>query len=445
MRKGARSFSRRQQGRRKESDEIAAAPQLVQIEKPVYGGDFLARVEGRAMFVPLALPGELVRVRVVEEKRGYATAELEEIVEAAAERVRPGCRHFGTCGGCQYQHAEYEAQLKMKRAILRETLERGGVRAPDEIAVLAGEAWAYRNRIRLAFDAAGKPGYRGRRSHAVVGIEECPIAAPALIEAALEAGDALRELRVQATELTLFCNAEETALLASVSVAGGQTDWLEHFAMRLSERVPALNGVELLALDTKSRQSRSLASWGASSLLYPASGFEYRVDQGAFFQVNRRLVDQLVEAVTRGLGGAALAWDLYAGVGLFARKLAEKFERVVAVESAPAAVAALEENLAGTNARAVKATTLEFLRGVARGEQPDVIVVDPPRTGLGAETTELLRQIATAQLVYVSCDPATLARDLRVLVDGGYAIENVTLADLFPQTFHLETVVRLRR
>ncbi|HEY1803698.1 MAG TPA: 23S rRNA (uracil(1939)-C(5))-methyltransferase RlmD, partial [Terracidiphilus sp.] len=170
--------------------------------------------------------------------------------------------------------------------------------------------------------------------------------------------------------------------------------------------------------------------------------FQYRVDQGSFFQVNRWLVDELVETVTNGLSGG-LAWDLFAGVGLFARKLAEKFERVIAVEAA--ATAGLEENLRGTNASALKATTLEFLQRKPKSERPDAIVVDPPRTGLGAETTALLAEIAAPELIYVSCDPATLARDLRALVGAGYAIEQVTLADLFPQTFHLETVVRLRR
>ena len=140
-------------------------------------------------------PAKQARVRVVEEKRGYATAEVEEIVAAAPERVTPSCKHFGTCGGCQYQHADYKAQLEMKQAILRETLERGGVRAPDEIAVLAGEPWAYRNRIRLAFDAEGRPGYRGRRSHAVVAIEECPIAAPVLVRGCVQRRGTVPEVR----------------------------------------------------------------------------------------------------------------------------------------------------------------------------------------------------------------------------------------------------------
>ena len=444
MKKRARSFSRREQAAPKSFQQSAATPQFVQIEKPVYGGAFLARVEGKAVFVPLALPGEQARVRVVEEKRGYATAEVEEIVAAAAERVAPKCKHFGACGGCQYQHANYKAQIEMKQGILRETLERGGVRAPEQIAVLAGDPWAYRNRIRLAFDAEGRPGYCGRRSHAVIAIDECPIAAPLLVRAAFSAAELFRRFAVASrpAELSLFCDAAQSSMLASVFTDGAARVPLTDYFDALLPQIPSLRGVELV--EVHQGQSRTVARAGAESLAYRAAGFDYRVDQGAFFQVNRWLVDELVECVTAGLHGGQ-AWDLFAGVGLFARKLAERFERVIAVESAPAAKAPLKHNLGGTNATAVKATTLEFLRGAANGERPDAIIVDPPRTGLGAETTELLGRISAPEMVYVSCDPATLARDLRALVAAGYAIERIALADLFPQTFHLETVVRLRR
>jgi len=444
MKKQSRSFSRRKEAAPAASGQNAAAPQLVKIEKPIYGGASLARVEGKAIFVPLALPGEEARVRIVEEKRGYATAEVEEIVAAAPERVAPNCKHFGACGGCQYQHADYNAQLEMKQSILRETLERGGVRAPEEIAVLAGKPWAYRNRIRLAFDAAGRAGYRGRRSHAVVGIDECPIAAPVLVQAALRAAELFRRFAVPSrpAELSLFCDAAEDSMLASVFTEGAAQVPLRDYFDALLPQIPSLRGVELV--EVHQGQPRTVARAGAESIAYRAAGFDYRVDHGAFFQVNRWLVDELVECVTNGLIGRQ-AWDLFAGVGLFARRLAERFENVIAVESAPAAIAALKENLSETNATAAKATAVEFLRGATMGECPDVIVVDPPRLGLGPETTELLRQIGAPEMVYVSCDPATLARDLRVLLGAGYAIERVTLADLFPQTFHLETVVRLRR
>jgi 23S rRNA (uracil1939-C5)-methyltransferase len=446
MKKRASRFSNPIRATQARPERDYAPARLVQIEKPVYGGAFLARVEGKAVFVPMTLPGEQARVHVTEEKRGYATAEVEQIVTAAPERTRPQCKHFGACGGCQYQHVEYAAQLEIKRAILRETLERARVRAPDAMAILADEPWEYRNRIRVAFDPDGRAGYRGRRSHEVIAIEECPIAAPLLVRAAMVAGELVRALpgRERPADISLFCDAEETALLASAATAGGTTRWFEGFAQALADGVPETKGFELATPGGRGREARRVARWGASSLPYRAAGFDYRVDQGAFFQANRRLVDGLVNCATKGLNGG-LAWDLFAGVGLFARRLAQQFERVIAVEAAPNAMAALKENLRECGARAVKATTLEFLRGGGKRERPDAIVVDPPRTGLGADTTEMIGQIAAPQMVYVSCDPATLARDLSALAVMGYSIERITLADLFPQTFHLETVVALRR
>jgi 23S rRNA (uracil1939-C5)-methyltransferase len=424
--------------------------QLVTIEKPIYGGAFLARLAGKAVFVPLTLPGEQARIRITQSKPGYATAEADEILTAAPERVSPACPHFGLCGGCNYQHANYETQLALKQSILRETLERGGVPIPEEIAVLAAEPWAYRNRIRLAFDAAGNPGYRGRRSHAVIPVSECPIAAPLLVQAAQAAAQVARLFAPAflPAEFALFCNADETALLASVFTATASKIRFDEFALALREKIPALQGAELVvegrtAMRGPAQPPRTIAQWGANSLAYRAAGFDYRVDHGAFFQVNRWLVDALVERATAGYQGR-LAWDLFAGVGLFARRLTSSFTRVIAVESAPAATQALAANLKGTTGAAVRSATLDFLRRGNKGERPDLIVVDPPRTGLGSEITTLLASLAAPALVYVSCDPATLARDLRDLIASGYAIQNLTLADLFPQTFHLETVVHLR-
>jgi len=428
--------------------------QIVTLEKPLYGGSFLARLDGKAVFVPLTLPGEEARVRITERKKSYETAEPEEIVRAAPARVVPLCPHFGPCGGCHYQHADYPAQLALKEAILRETLERGGVSAPGDIAVLSAEPWAYRNRIRLAFDAQGNMGYRGRRSHQIIPIAECPIAAPLLVRAA-EAIVRMARTVVPAmrfTEVSLFCDAAETAVLASLTALNPEKKGFDAFCRGVGEEVPALKGAELIVEDRRDdqqgQQPLALARWGAESIAYHAAGFDYRVDHGAFFQVNRWLVDPLVERVTDRQKGA-VAWDLFAGVGLFARKLTASFERVVAVESAPASQAALTHNLRGTNSEVVSSETLDFLRRRLNLRPdlivPDLIVADPPRTGLGAEVTTLLGEIGAPSLVYVSCDPATLARDLRALLTAGYAIESITFADLFPQTFHLETVVALQR
>jgi 23S rRNA (uracil1939-C5)-methyltransferase len=424
----------------------AESLELVEIEKPVYGGAFLARAEGKAVFVPLTLPGEQARIRITQSKSGYSTAEAVEIVKAAPERIKPACPYFGVCGGCNYQHTDYGTQLGFKEAVLRETLGRGGVEVPGKVAILDSNPWAYRNRIRLAFDAAGNLGYRGRRSHGVIPIAQCPIAAPLLIAAAQAATEILSRVpsNLLPAEMLLFCDPGESALMVTFFAPDTAGVRLEPLAQALSERIPALKSAELAADGRPGHPARTLAKWGSASLFYPAAGFEYRVDHGAFFQVNRWLVDGLVESVTSGQKGE-LAWDLFAGVGLFGRKLTENFAKVVAVESAPPAVDSLEANLNGTTGIAVRAGSLEFLRGIKTGERPDLIVVDPPRTGLGAEITTLLAGIGALSLAYVSCDPATLARDLRALIASGYAIETVTLADLFPQTFHLETVVHLRR
>ena len=427
------------------SHTAALTPMLVSIEKPIYGGAFLARAEGKAIFTPLTLPGEQARVRIVDDRRGYAFAEAEEIVSTTAERAAPACPHFGPCGGCHYQHAGYEAQLAFKEAILRETLERAGIPPPEKITVLSAEPWKYRNRIRLAFDAAGDPGYRGRRSHAIVPIRECPIAAPLLVKAALAAAELFRSspFAQRPAEMSLFCDGNESALLMSATVAAPSKSLVEDFAGELEREIPELHGVEFSTEGLPGRQPRSSAQWGSNSLLYRAAGFDYRVEQGAFFQVNRWLIDEFVGSVTSGHRGS-VAWDLYAGVGLFARHLSSNFERVVAVESSSPPIPALEANLSGVPATSVSATAVEFL-GSSTAAKPDLIVVDPPRAGLGAEATSLLAEVAAPAFVYVSCDPATLARDLRPLLSAGYTIESVALADLFPQTFHIESVVQLKR
>lgn len=441
----------------KPSKPQPAGQSLVEIEKPVYGGQFLARAEGKAVFVPLTLPGEQVRIRVTQSKSGYSTAELIDVLAPSPQRIAPPCPHFGVCGGCNYQHTSYENQLTLKQQILRETLERSGVHPPEQISVLSAHpeshAWSYRNRIRLAFDAQGNPGYRGRKSHAVIPIHECPIAAPLLLSAAQAVAESLERVppNLRPSELLLFCNAEESALLATFFVADSPGPSLETLARALHQRIPALQSAQLAAGGRPGHPPRTLAQWGADSISYPAAGFSYRVDHGAFFQVNRWLVDALVHQVTQAQSGK-LAWDLFAGVGLFARKLASSFQQVVAVESAPPAVTSLQSNLRDVSGVAVPASTLDFLRNFVHRTGPrapdpmvpDLIVVDPPRTGLGAEITSLLAAIAAPALVYVSCDPATLARDLRALIASGYVLESLTLADLFPQTFHLETVVRLR-
>jgi 23S rRNA (uracil1939-C5)-methyltransferase len=401
------------------------------MEKPVYGGDCLAHDNAKSVLVPLTLPGETITAAIVEDKRKFLLAELNQLVAPSPHRVPPPCSYFGACGGCQYQHADYPTQLALKQQILRETLSRARVPLPAEIALLSADPFAYRNRIRLAITPAGEIGYRSRRSHLIVPIRECPIAAPLLVEIALDFASIIdpSDPRKDLSEIELFTNHDSSELLITFHLHSGNQI---HRKLRFTPR----EGAPRPRADEDDQPF----------LTYRVAAHDYRVPHGAFFQINRHLLDEFAALVTSGQSGS-LAWDLFAGVGLFARQLAADFAQVTAVESAPASLSALEHNLDGTTGRAVGSSTLDFLRRnrEQREPAPGLIVLDPPRAGLGEETTRLLNAIGAPEMVYVSCDPTTLARDLRTLTGERYKVEKIALVDMFPQTFHMETVVHLRR
>jgi 23S rRNA (uracil1939-C5)-methyltransferase len=375
------------------------------------------------VLAPYVLPGERVRAEVAREKPGLIWARTLEVLDPAADRIAPQCPYFGRCGGCHYQHASYQAQLAAKRAILGEELRRlGKIEPPADIQVLAGEPWAYRNRVQLHIEGQSL-GYREARSRKLCPITQCPIASPKLNEAIAALNGMLRDrrwprflrsLEIFADEQYVQLNIMETAQ----PVARRFFDWC-------AERIP---GLVAGALDYDGR---------------------FRVSRNSFFQVNRFLIDALVEnAIAGGFGETAI--DLYSGVGLFAVALARSFQRVVAVESNSAAVGDLRFNAergAGVPAchpgviQAEQATAEAYLEALAAA--PDFILLDPPRVGMGKTIVRRLLELKPRRLTIVSCDPATLARDLALLLGGGWRIEQMTLVDLFPQTYHLETVVHL--
>jgi len=414
------------------------------IEKAVYGGDGLARgADGLAVFVPFALPGEVVSATLAEERVSPARARLDEVIEASPERVEARCRHFGRCGGCQYQNANYGAQIAMKTDILTETLERAGLRDRPRITVHAGEPWGYRNRIRLRVEVVGgqiRIGYNLRETRDFLPIQKCPIAAPVLWRAAsmlqqLSVNNSICEQWMRAAaEVELFTNEDERSLLMTLHLRRERSAGFPEFCEMVKRAVPELVGAGV----------EGGVSWGKAGLLYVVEGRGYWVSRGGFFQVNRRLVGELVRVVIAGRKGL-IAWDLFAGGGLFARALAEGFERVLAVEANPSAMSDLETAKV-KNVRGLPVSVVDFLRGAVIGrERPELVVMDPPRAGAGVEVCRLLARMQVPQIVYVSCDPTTLARDLRVMVDSGYNLAELHLVDLFPQTFHLEAVAILQR
>lgn len=374
----------------------------------MYGGDGLARLDGRVVLAPFVLPGETARV----DAHDGVHADLVEVLQPSAERVTPPCPHFGRCGGCHYQHAPYEFQLAHKVEILREQLRRvGKIDYHDEIEVVSGPPLGYRNRAQFHI-VDGRIGYLAARSHDLVALPgDCPISSPRLNQALAMLRDRLSDPRFP-------------RFVHSIELFTNETD------------------VQVNVLETDRPVARVFYEWCESTVAieYATSLGAFRVSPRSFFQVNRFLVEPLVE---KALGTAAgeTALDLYAGVGLFALPLAKRFGTVTAVEAGSTAARDLEVNAsrAGVSIRVELSRVEDYLAKLVKA--PDYILADPPRAGLGKTVVAGLNRLAAPRVTIVSCDPATLARDLAAL--SKYKIERLTLVDLFPQTFHLETVANL--
>jgi len=421
----------------------------LKIEKLVYGGDGLGHSEGNTVFVPFVLPGEEVSFRPIERKKKFVRGALTHVVTPAVERVQPVCPHFTVCGGCHYQHIPYAAQLTHKTQILRETLARlGRVQWEGEIHTHASPPLGYRNRaqwkVRWTIEGGaprGIVGYNRGGSAAILPVEQCPILSPALHAALLGLRDAVSGGALPATlrEVEAFGDARSLLLNASFTEFEGNGRKLFD---RLREAVPAAASILL-----HHTQKDSFQLDGPGFLHYSASGNSYRVGHLSFFQTNRFLVEEMLAQALAGEAGEVVL-DLFAGVGLFSIPLAKHFSRTVAVEANEAAVRDLTVNAEAAGARIVTITaeTANYLAGCK--ESPDLVVLDPPRAGLGSEAIASLRRIAPRRITYVSCDPATLARDLGALLEKStpgksYRIRALRLLDMFPQTFHIETLAQL--
>ena len=431
------------------------------IEKLVYGGEGLARLAadergpGKAVFVPFVLAGERVEVRILKQKSGFARARAEKILQPSAERIPPACRYFESCGGCHYQHTSYDHQLAIKSGILRETLLRTAkLDWPGEIQLHPSPPWGYRNRTRMHLRAEPFAlGYHRFASNTLLAVEDCPISSPLINRAIATVWCLGREGKVAAeiSEMEFFVNAEDTALLIEVTLDATSSPLQPGSAVAKSAEAlrAALLEVAGIALFSPAPGevlvSRDIpkeleAVFGGCALTYDTRAARYRVNAGSFFQTNRFLVNRLVELVTAGRDGER-ALDLYAGVGLFSLMLSQGFREVTAVESAPFAFRDLRHNCPSNVT--IHAWVEEFLASLPAREKYDLIVVDPPRAGLGEKAARMVAALGAPRLTYVSCDPATLSRDLRVLLESGYRVVEIHLVDLFPQTFHIESVFHL--
>ncbi len=451
---------------------------LLSIEKLIYGGEGLARTppaaDGRSMavFVPFALPGEKVEANIHQEKPGFARGTVDQFIEASPDRVEARCPYFQRCGGCHYQHIRYEQQLQFKAAILRETLQRiAKINLQTEIRLHASPPWNYRNRTRLQVRTAPEfaLGYFRFASREFLPVQECPISSPLLNRVITRLIES-RRLHCPTTieEIQLFANAEDEQFLVSAFCkAGSDKENLLCWAQFLQQELPEIIGVTFFSSRRQAARKRSkvdavdpkpLAQSGARAIRYRTSAHEYQVSAGSFFQVNRFLIDEMVSVVTSNVSGD-VALDLYAGVGLFSAALAANFRHIFGVEASLTSHADFVQNVPA-NVEAVSARTEDFLKqdylksdypkrddGRGRPERGklDLIVLDPPRAGAGKAVIRSLVDLGAPRVRYVSCDPATLARDITSLLASGYNIEQAHLFDLFPQTFHIESVMLLAR
>lgn len=399
----------------------------VRIDKLVYGGDAIGRlVDGRTVFVPFAIPGEKVRLRLIEEKARFAQAELVEVLEPSLKRVAARCCHFTHCGGCHYQHLNYPDQLNAKSDILREQLERiGGIMEipPIEIATLPESCWRYRNHVQFHLTHEGKLGFQKANSNQTFPIRECHLPEKSI------------------NQLWPQIDIEPIPGLERISIRSGVDEDLM-LVLENSDPQPLDFSIENLAISVIQKSPLgNLVLAGSDHLLMEVAGRRFQVSSNSFFQVNTLQANAIVEHIMAylPLNDTMTVVDVYCGVGLFSAFLASKVRQIVGIELSPEACDDFTINLDEFEHVSLYEASAEDVL-CSNNFNPDVIVMDPPREGLGRKTVDGIISQGASTLVYISCDPATLARDAKRLSFGGYSLVKIELFDMFPQTYHLESV-----
>ncbi len=429
----------------------------VTIEKLVYGGEGLARTPEGIVLVPGALPGERVAVEIEPAKKGVRRARLIQVLAASPDRIEAPCPFFTNCGGCHHQQIPYTRQLEWKRDILAECFERiGKLKLDAPIETISAEPWEYRNRIRLHARKNGSEfrlGYLENQSQQLCPVDACAISSPGLQAAirSLAAGELTSIFPDGAMEIELFATDEDRSLMATITARDSGPGvfgdaWMA--ALPKFESVCWTQQFEPIRQGARNRlvhrEPPHNRVWGTGAVIMKSGEFHYRVSHHSFFQTNRRLLEKMIDAALGDARGVR-ALDLFAGVGFFTLPLSRRFEHVIAVESHPSASGDLQTNsgVAASQVYVYPITAESFIASKPSRQPWDLVLVDPPRHGLPPPVRDAIVAMRPRRMVYVSCDPTTLARDLAVFQQASYKITSVHLIDLFPQTYHLEAIVHM--
>jgi 23S rRNA (uracil1939-C5)-methyltransferase len=390
-----------------------------------YGGDAMGRLEdGRAVFVPFGLPGEKVRVRLMQEKKNFARGEIVQFLYELPDRIDAKCKHFGECGGCHYQNLPYENQLQAKTDILLDQLKRIGKieNPPVQKMVACPEPWNYRNHIQFSLTGEGKLGFQRSNSNRVIPISECHLPEPSI-----------NTLWPQ-LEFESETNVERVSLRTGVD---------DDLMLMLESETPETPGLEIEAgiSVTHVYEGNTVIVAGSDHILMNVLDRDFKVSAASFFQVNTVMAGMMVEHLLTRLPitRSTTLIDVYCGVGLFSAFLAPKCGRVIGIELSESSCEDFTVNLDEFD-------NVELYEGNAEDvipyleARPDIVLADPPRSGLDKIVVDGILKLSPSFIAYVSCDPSTLARDAARLINGGYNLKEVTPFDLFPQTYHIESI-----
>jgi len=398
------------------------------LEKLTYGGEAMGRLpDGRAVFVPFGLPGEQVRVELTEDKKNFARGKLLELLKASPERIDAKCKHFEKCGGCHYQNLPYEKQLQAKTEILRDQLQRiGKIENPPIIQMVASPLeWNYRNHVQFHLTAEGKVGFINAKGNSTLPIEEC---------------------HLPETGINTFwpeLQFESNKAVERVSLRTGLDEELMVVLESEDPETPELE-IEADVSVVHLFDEHAVVIAGQDNLIFKILGKDFRVSAASFFQVNTKMAEKMVEHLVSRLPVTASTTllDVYCGVGLFSKFFAANCQQVIGIEESESSCEDFAVNLDEfDNVELYEGAAEEILPGLAgRLDSSTYAIVDPPRAGLERYALDAILSIKPQIIAYVSCDPSTLARDAARLIVGGYRLVEVTPFDLFPQTYHIESI-----